>query len=253
LSAHGTDDDTLRAASPDTTWRELRFASVLHAYRREGEPMDFVLGPLTLTFAPGEIVFIIGGNGSGKTTFIKLLTGLYAPEAGTILLDGRAVTLDTSDAYRQHFSVVFADFFLFDELLGLTTPTIDDQARRYLDRLKLADKVRIENGRLSTIELSQGQRKRLALLTAYLEDRPVYVFDEWAADQDPYFKNIFYLQLLPELKAQGKTIFVISHDERYYHLADRTIKLEDGQVVSDTRHAGHDVLADMMAVPTGAV
>jgi putative ATP-binding cassette transporter len=219
----------------------------------DGDAEEFTLGPLDLTFARGEIVFIIGGNGSGKTTFIKLLTGLYAPEAGTILLDGKAVTLDTSDAYRQHFSVVFADFFLFDELLGLTTPTIDDQARRYLDRLKLADKVRIENGRLSTIELSQGQRKRLALLTAYLEDRPVYVFDEWAADQDPYFKNIFYLQLLPELKAQGKTIFVISHDERYYHLADRTIKLEDGQVVSDTRHAGHDVLADMMAVPTGAV
>jgi putative ATP-binding cassette transporter len=253
LSAQGTDDDAPVAVSPATNWQELRFASVLHAYRREGEPIDFVLGPINLAFEPGEIVFIIGGNGSGKTTFIKLLTGLYAPEDGAILLDGEAVAIDTRDEYRQHFSVVFADFFLFEELLGLTTPAIDEQAREYLRRLKLADKVRIEHGKLSTIDLSQGQRKRLALLTAYLEDRPIYVFDEWAADQDPYFKNIFYMQLLQELKARRKTVFVISHDERYYHLADRIIKLEDGQVVSDTRNAGHDVLAEAMVVPTGAV
>jgi putative ATP-binding cassette transporter len=266
LSAHGVDDspDMKGAgidgaaidAPPAARWRELRFASVLHAYRREGDPIDFALGPLSLTFASGELVFIIGGNGSGKTTFIKLLTGLYAPQDGAILVDGDAVSLATRDQYRQRFSVVFADFFLFDALLGLQTPetpAVDHAARQYLDRLQLADKVRIERGRLSTLDLSQGQRKRLALLTAWLEDRPVYVFDEWAADQDPYFKNIFYLELLPELKARGKTIFVISHDERYYHLADRIIKLEDGQVVSDTRTAARDVRAGVMAIPTEAV
>ena len=249
LSAHGADGAAI-AVSPVTGWLELRLASVGHSYRREGDPIDFVLGPITLEFEPGETVFITGGNGSGKTTFIKLLTGLYAPEDGAILLDGEPVVLDTRDRYRQLFSVVFSDFFLFEELLGLTTPTSDDQARQYLDRLKLADKVQIQNGKLSTIDLSQGQRKRLALLTAYLEDRPIYVFDEWAADQDPYFKNIFYMQLLQELKASGKTIFVISHDERYYPVADRIIKFEDGQVVSDTRNAGHPLDAEMMAFQT---
>jgi putative ATP-binding cassette transporter len=207
-----------------------------------------VLGPINLVFQPGEIVFVIGGNGSGKTTFIKLLTGLYAPEGGTIFLDGKAIAVDVKDEFRQHFSVVFSDFFLFEQLLGLAAPALDDQARQYLSQLKLANKVQIENGKLSTIELSQGQRKRLALLTAYLEDRPIYVFDEWAADQDPYFKNIFYMQLLHELKSRGKTVFVISHDDRYYHLADRIIKLEDGQLVSDTRKADHEILAEVARI-----
>lgn len=101
--------------------------------------------------------------------------------------------------------------------------------------MQLSHKVKIEQGRLSTIDLSQGQRKRLALLTAYLEERPIYVFDEWAADQDPYFKNIFYLELLPQLKARNKTVFVISHDDRYYDIADRLIKLDEGQVVEDSQ------------------
>lgn len=236
LSSHGVDGAT-DAPPPRASWRELRLGSVLHSYRREGDPSDFVLGPITLAFARGETVFVIGGNGSGKTTFVKLLTGLYAPEDGTIALDGTAVGADARDWYRQHFSVVFSDFFLFEQLLGLASQALDDDARRHLGRLKLSHKVRVENGKLSTLDLSQGQRKRLALLTAYLEDRPIYVFDEWAADQDPYFKNIFYMELLAELKALGKTVFVISHDDRYYHLADRIIKLEDGQVVSDVRSA----------------
>lgn len=248
LSAQGSDAVSI-AQPPDRSRGALTLTSVRHAYRREGDPNDFVLGPITLAFEPGECVFIIGGNGSGKTTFIKLLTGLYAPEQGTILLDGEAVAAGTRDRYRQHFSVVFADCFLFEELLGLTAPATDERAREYLGRLKLADKVRIENGKLSTIDLSQGQRKRLALLTAYLEDRPIYVFDEWAADQDPYFKIIFYTQLLQELKARGKTIFVVSHDERYYHLADRIIKLEDGQVVSDTRSAARHERVEALAFP----
>lgn len=255
LSADGTDVEAAPAGSPPPlAWRKLRLESVRHAYHREGDPNDFVLGPLTLAFEAGETVFITGGNGSGKTTFLKLLTGLYAPEDGTIFVDNRAVASGTRDQYRQHFSVVFADFFLFEALLGLTSPALDRRAQAYLQRLALTDKVRIEQGRLSTLDLSQGQRKRLALLTAYLEDRPVYVFDEWAADQDPFFKNVFYMELLPELKASGKTIFVISHDDRYYHLADRLIKLEDGQVVSDARHPGHDVRVDMrMAIPANAV
>jgi putative ATP-binding cassette transporter len=207
---------------------------VTHAYHREGEESSFVLGPINLQFYPGELVFLTGGNGSGKTTLAKLITGLYAPESGEIRFGGQVVTDENRDAYRQNFAVVFSDFFLFENLLGLAGPELDAKARDYLMRLQLDHKVQVKDGALSTVELSQGQRKRLALLTAYLEDRPVYLFDEWAADQDPFFKEIFYLQILPELAARGKSVLVISHDDHYYHLAHRLIRLDYGQVESDT-------------------
>ena len=120
-------------------------------------------------------------------------------------------------------------------MLGIDPSKIDERARAYLKRLQLNHKVQIEEGGLSTLDLSQGQRKRLALLTAYMEDRPIYLFDEWAADQDPIFKETFYLTLLPELKARGKTIIVISHDDHYYHIADRVIKLDYGQLEYDQK------------------
>jgi len=180
------------------------------------------------------LVFVIGGNGSGKTTFAKLLLGLYAPEGGAICLNGQDISEESRDSYRQLFSAVHADFFLFERLLGLESVELDAQAREYLEQLQLSDKVTVRDNVLSTTDLSQGQRKRLALLTAYLENRLIYVFDEWAADQDPLFKELFYHQLLPDLKARGKTVIVISHDDRFYHVADRVIKLEYGQVVSDS-------------------
>jgi len=214
-------------------WQKLTLSSLTHEYRREGETNNFVLGPVNLTFRPSEIVFFVGGNGSGKTTLLKLLTGLYAPESGTISIDDTLVESENAEQYRQYFSVVFSDFHLFDTMFGLRGAGLDQQASEYLAMLKLAHKVQIVDGKFSTTDLSQGQRKRLALLTALLEDRPIYVFDEWAADQDPYFKNIFYLQIILDLKARGKTVFVISHDDRYYQVADRIVKLDDGQVVSD--------------------
>ncbi len=222
------------AAEPEPTWARLELRGVTHTYRREGQDRDFRLGPIDLALAPGEIVFLVGGNGSGKTTLAKILVGLYAPEAGAIAVDGRAVGEGGElDDYRQLFSAVFSDFFLFDDLLGIETTDVDDRARRYLEGLQIAHKVEVRNGRLSTTDLSQGQRKRLALLTAYLEDRPIYLFDEWAADQDPAFKEIFYREILGELRRRGKTVVAISHDDRYYPLADRLIKLEDGQLEYD--------------------
>jgi putative ATP-binding cassette transporter len=214
-------------------WKSIEFVGVVHNYRREDEDSNFVLGPINLALSPGEIVFIIGGNGSGKTTLAKLLVGLYAPESGEIRLNGVPLTEEMKIYYRDYFSVVFSDFYIFDSLLGIETPGLDDKARIYLSQLQLSHKVKINNGALSTTELSQGQRKRLALLTGYLEDRPIYLFDEWAADQDPVFKEIFYYQLLPELKARGKTVLVISHDDRYYHVGDRIIKLDYGKIVYD--------------------
>ena len=224
------DQETVGDDEAPTTWRQVELVGVTHSYRREGEAHDFVLGPIDLRLEPGELVFLVGGNGSGKTTLAKVLVGLYPPESGSLRLDGETVTEERLDDYRQLFSIVFSDFFLFEELLGLERPDLDDAARQYLERLELAHKVTIEEGGLSTTELSQGQRKRLALLTAFLEDRPIYLFDEWAADQDPVFKSVFYEALLPELQRRGKAVVVISHDDAYFHVADRVLTLDYGRL-----------------------
>jgi putative ATP-binding cassette transporter len=236
MSLSGDAEEDPQAAAGETRfkWSSLELRGVTHSYRNEHDNRSFQLGPIDFRCAPGELIFITGGNGSGKTTLVKLLTGLYSPEAGEIRLDGVPLTDRNQTFYRRHFSAVFSDFYVFESLLGLGAPDLDAKAHDYLVRLQLDRKVRISGGKLSTVDLSQGQRKRLALLTAYLEDRPIYVFDEWAADQDPVFKEIFYLRLLPDLKARGKTVLVISHDDRYYHVADRIIKLNYGQVESDT-------------------
>jgi putative pyoverdin transport system ATP-binding/permease protein len=228
-----------QAAIP--TWKSLTLTDVGHHY--SGSSESFALGPINLVFQPREITFIVGGNGSGKSTLAKILVGLYAPSSGQICLDGVAVTDGNREDYRQQFSGVFADFHLFDQLLGslgtdrqqLDEISFDQRAQQYLEDLQIAHKVSIDSGRLSTTALSQGQRKRLALLNAYLEDRSIYFFDEWAADQDPYFREIFYQQILPGLKQRGKCVIAVSHDDRYFGLADRVIKLDYGKIESEIR------------------
>lgn len=224
------------AAGPPTSspaWQRLELVGVTHTYHREHEDGSFAVGPIDLVFRPGEVVFLVGGNGSGKTTFAKLLTGLYTPEVGAIYLNGEQIREADQERYRQIFSTVFSDFCLFTRLPTSRDGSLDDQARDYLKQLQLDHKVQINDGQLSTTDLSQGQRKRLTLLTAYLEDRSFYVFDEWAADQDPLFKELFYTKLLPDLKAQGKTVLAISHDDHYFHIADRIIRLDYGNISSD--------------------
>jgi putative pyoverdin transport system ATP-binding/permease protein len=233
VDEEGSERPSLTRAEVDR-WQSVELMAATHAYHQDGGEDEFQLGPVDLRIRPGELVFVIGGNGSGKTTLAKLLVGLYSPEQGEIRLDGATVGKGDLAAYREHFSMVFTDFYLFDELLGLDDPELDRRARQYLEKLQLDHKLGVRDGRLSTTDLSQGQRKRLALLTAYLEDRPIYVFDEWAADQDPVFKRVFYYDLLPELRSRGKTVIVISHDDHYYDVADRLIKLNFGQIEYDS-------------------
>lgn len=221
------------AASTQAPFERLELAGVEYTYTTESGAAGFSVGPVDLHFEAGEMVFIVGGNGSGKTTFAKILTGLYLPQEGQLRVNGEPIGEGQQDLYRNQFSVVFSSFFLFDELLGLDAEGLDKRATEYLETLQLDSKVTVDGGRLSTTDLSQGQRKRLALLTAYLEDRPVYLFDEWAADQDPHFRRFFYRELLPELKARGKTLLIISHDDAYYDVADRIIKLDFGKIVYD--------------------
>jgi putative ATP-binding cassette transporter len=204
---------------------------ILHRYYHEQKDEMFTLGPIDLQFHAGEITFLVGGNGSGKTTLAKLLVGLYPPEEGKIILNGAIVDATNRDYYRQFFTTIFSDFHLFDQLLETNHgKDLDQRGNELLAKLHLQNKVKVQDGAFTTLTLSQGQRKRLALVVAYLENRPFLVFDEWAADQDPVFKEIFYHELLPELRAMGKTILVISHDDRYFHLADRLIRMENGRL-----------------------
>jgi len=211
----------------------LELRDVVYTYRQEDSSAAFTLGPISLTVRPGELLFITGGNGSGKTTLAKLITGLYSPENGEIRFNGEVIYDLNRDSYRQMFSAVFSDYFLFDSLLGLDQADLDLRAKNLITSLRLDHKVRVSNGVFSTTDLSQGQRKRLALIVSCLENRPFLFFDEWAADQDPAFKKVFYHEILPGLKQLGKTVIVISHDDRYYSVGDRIIHLESGQIATD--------------------
>lgn len=235
LGQTGREEDLDHAVATRSNWQRIDLRDVVFSYPPQNGNGGFVLGPINLTCAPGELLFVTGGNGSGKTTLGKVLVGLYDPDSGQVLLDGQPVTDGGREEYRQLFATVFADFFLFERLTGAERLNLDQRAAGYLRRLQLDQKVHVTDGVLSTLDLSQGQRKRLALLAAYMEDRPIFLFDEWAADQDPAFKELFYQELLPELRARGKAVLVISHDDRYYDIADRVIKLDDGRLVDDVR------------------
>ena len=217
---------------PAMPFRSLALEGVKHRYYHEQSNEIFELGPIDLRFRPGEITFIVGGNGSGKTTLAKVLVGLYAPEEGAILLNDARVDDSNRDGYRQRFSAIFSDFHLFESLLDERGADMEVRGNRLLEKLQLQHKVQLRDGAFTTRNLSHGQRKRLALIVAHLEDRPILVFDEWAADQDPAFKEVFYHEILGELRERGKAAIVISHDDRYFHLADRIVRLENGQVVS---------------------
>lgn len=218
--------------------RDITLNNVRHS-RAPEQPSAFMLDIPSLTIARGEVVFIVGGNGSGKTTLIKVLLGLYQPTSGSLLLDGRPVPTEELEAYRQLFSAVFAEYHLFEDIVA--TPAAMDRATAWLHRLDLAHLVDLEAGQLSTLDLSTGQRKRLALLHAILEDREILMFDEWAADQDPGYRKLFYTTILPELRGAGRTVIVVSHDDRYFDVADRVVHMEGGRIAAIT--TGHPARA----------
>ncbi|KXJ31511.1 MULTISPECIES: multidrug ABC transporter permease/ATP-binding protein [unclassified Pseudomonas] len=213
-------------------WQRLELRGVEYRYETQGDEQGFDVGPLNLTLRRGETVFLMGGNGSGKSTLARLLTGLYQPQRGVIAVDDRVVGVADRTAYRQLFAAVFTDFHLFDRLLGPDgTLAEGSQVQTWLRRLHLERKVRVAEGRLSDTRLSQGQRKRLALLLAMLEGRSIVLLDEWAADQDPLFRQLFYRELLPLMKAAGLTVFAITHDDAYFDQADRLLKMDGGRLV----------------------
>ncbi len=235
-------DTPLQADAPAPTapaGTDIRLGLHAATYRHSrDDEAPFDLGPVTLHFDRPEIVFICGGNGSGKTTLLKLLCGLYPPHGGDLLAGGRIVRTPAEiAAHRARCAVVFADFYLFDGLLGYENIP-PEKAAALLREVRLDHQVALgSEGAFSSTRLSQGQRKRLALVAALLEDKPIYIFDEWAADQDPEFRRLFYEHILPGLRDRGKLVLAISHDEAYYPLADRHLHLVDGRIIRDTRPA----------------
>ncbi|MEQ9922742.1 multidrug ABC transporter permease/ATP-binding protein [Pectobacterium brasiliense] len=232
------------AAVAPADWHTLELRDVVFRYDDSG----FDVGPINLVIKRGELVFLIGGNGSGKSTLAMLLTGLYTPISGSLLLDNRPVTAETREDYQKLFSAIFTDFHLFGQMMGPhgtepDTALVDS----WLDRLNMRHKLTLEKHQVMNLQLSQGQRKRVALLLAVAEQRDILLLDEWAADQDPQFRRVFYLELLPQLRALGKTIVAISHDDHYFEHADRLLEMHQGTLSELTGDAREQASQDAVA------
>jgi len=222
----GSDIVLAQEASEIKSFSEISIEEVCYQHVAEGDL--FSIGPISIAVRASEVIFISGGNGSGKTTFMKCLLGLYQFQSGNIWLDGKKY----NSIPTELFSVVFSDFFLFERFYGLRS--FDPEKAAFLIGLfELNDKVTIDKSGYSTINLSTGQRKRLAIIQVLMDEKPILVLDEWAADQDAGFRKKFYTQIIPYLKSQGKTIIAITHDEKYFYLADRLLKMEFGKLVAD--------------------
>jgi len=211
-------------------------------------PANNILKSVNLTLQRGDVVFLIGANGSGKSTLAKIITGIFTPTTGTVQVDGQSVNSENNADFRQLFSAIFSDQHLFKQLIGYEgnqpdTALVSD----WLHKLNLQEKVSVSDHKLSTDKLSQGQRKRLAMLIAVAEQKDILLLDEWAADQDPAFRRVFYQTLIPELKAMGKTLFIISHDDGYFEHADRLLLMKEGRLIElnaeERQRASKDAIA----------
>jgi putative pyoverdin transport system ATP-binding/permease protein len=217
-------------------WDKLTLSGLCYRHATTGKQDGFSVGPIDLEIERGKVTFIVGGNGSGKSTLSKLLSLHYSPASGSIRFGDQQVEPETVANFRQEIAAIFSDYYLFNQLLCDINDETLASADFYRKEFGIADKVQITDGEFSTLSLSDGQRKRLALLIAFLENKNLYLFDEWAADQDPVFKDVFYRKILADLRQKGKAVIVISHDDRYFHLADRIVTMESGKIVSITDH-----------------
>jgi cyclic peptide transporter len=216
-----------------TRFEKIEMRNIRFHYVDKHSATGFQIGPIDFDLRAGELVFLTGGNGSGKSTFLRVLSGLYPPDSGEVTLDGLRINDHTRDAYRNLISGIFFDYHLFQKLYGIPDPD-PAEINRLLTRFRLEDKTGITDGQFRTLDLSGGQRRRLALIVSLLEKRPILLLDEWTAEQDPEFRRKFYDEMLPDLMRAGTTVIVITHDDRYLdelHLPARRIKMDEGKIV----------------------
>ena len=214
-------------------FRKIDMRKIMFRYVDRFSETAFQIGPIDFELEPGELVFITGGNGSGKSTFLRVLSGLYPPDSGEIVLDGRLINDLTRDEYRSLIAGIFFDYHLFKRLYGISEPD-SGEVDRLLNQFRLAQKTALVDGEFRTLDLSGGQRRRLALIVSLLEKRPILLLDEWTAEQDPEFRRKFYDELLPDLMKAGTTVIVITHDDRYLDELDlpaRRIRMDEGRIV----------------------
>src|SRR6516164_8723307 len=233
-------DEERRAIVAPKHFERIQMRSIQFRYIDKFSDTVFKIGPIDFTLQSGELIFITGGNGSGKSTFLRVLSGLYPPDSGEVLLDGRQVTDANRDEYRGLMSAIFFDYHLFQRLYGIPDADPSD-VDRLLTQFRLSDKTALTNGEFRTLELSGGQRRRLALIVSLLEKRPIMLLDEWTAEQDPEFRLKFYDDLLPDMMKAGATIVVITHDDRYLdelYLPARRIKMDYGRIVEQRSMGG---------------
>jgi putative ATP-binding cassette transporter len=212
---------------------KIEMRNVVFRYTDDSSDTTFKTGPLDFTLRSGELVFVTGGNGSGKSTFLMLLAGLYPPDSGEITLDDVRVDDSTRDEYRALISGIFFDYHLFRRLYGIHDPD-PAEVDRLLHEFRLESKTGLSRGEFRTLDLSGGQRRRLALVVSLLEKRPIMLLDEWTAEQDPEFRRKFYEELLPAIMQAGATVVVITHDDRYLdelNLPARRIRMDEGRIV----------------------
>jgi len=225
----------LTASVPSSPFDKITFDRVVFEYLQDDVETRFKVGPINLEITKGELIFLTGGNGSGKSTFIKLLTGLYRPTEGKIHFNGCEVSDAMICSYRDQISSIFTDNYLTTENYDQFNLTDSNENLRGHILFMYMDKVlKYENNKFN-LNLSKGQTKRLALILALMEKKSILVLDEWAAEQDPDFRRYFYRVVLPSLLDAGKTIIAVTHDDNYFDCAHRIIKFDFGEIVSDIK------------------
>jgi putative pyoverdin transport system ATP-binding/permease protein len=232
---NGTDNTPMLRSE----FKNIQLENILYQYMDAEKKVSFEIGPINFDIKKNDVIFVYGGNGSGKTTLVLTLLALLEPQKGQVKFNGQVVNNDNINKYKSLFSVVFNDFYLFDEFYSIRNLDVQ-KANSLISLFEIEDKVSIVDNHFSTIDLSTGQRKRLALITAILEEKNIIVMDEWAADQDPHFRRKFYREIIPELKKQGFTIIAITHDDAYYRYADKLYKMEYGQLIDESESMTHN-------------
>ena len=195
---------------------------------------------VSLSVAPGEVVLIMGPSGSGKTTLLLMLGALLKPTEGTIKLDGLELSALSEnklpDVRLQHFGFIFQDFNLLSalnvqdnvsiaaELMGISRKEAREKAASLLTELGLGQRLRFPPEKLSG-----GEKQRVAIARALINDPALILADEPTANLDSSHGHET-MRLLREIaKTRGRSVVIVSHDQRIRDIADRVLWLEDGQ------------------------